>query len=68
MDLITLQLNKEECELFKRFREHQDNFQILWDAGVFSLQNGQAVIHMNLQGQVALVELKEFTYRRKQEV
>ena len=45
-----ISLNDEEARLFLVFRQHQDNFDILYKAGVFDLRNASATINFDSFG------------------
>ncbi len=44
-ETVKLELTLEDAELFKKFRQYQDQFKILLDNGVFEALNGSKVIH-----------------------
>lgn len=47
---VTLNLSQEDAELFLKFRQHQDTFEILERSGVFALRNGHAVLNFDADG------------------
>ncbi len=52
MDEVTIFLTPIDVELFKAFREHQTDFMILKNNGIFDLKNGNIIIHKDAQGRV----------------
>ena len=59
MELITIQLTKEDAELFKKFREHQDEFKKLLENGVFDFLVGQKILHKSGL-KVSIIETRDF--------
>ena len=60
--MINIQLSNKEAELFKKFRQHQDDIEVLIEYGVFDFKGGQAIIHRDKDGQVRRIEIKKITY------
>lgn len=54
--MITIQLTNEEAELFKLFREHQDLFKSLVDAGLLDTANGKLILNYNYMGKICDIE------------
>ena len=61
---MTIDLTDEDAVLFRKFREHQDTYAVLLDAGVFSIKNGKAVLNFDAQGTLCDVECNIKLYKR----
>ena len=57
--MISIQLNEQEAELFKRFRQMQAVFEIFMRGGVFNVRNGSVEIHFNSAGDVGMIRKHE---------
>lgn len=44
--------------------EHLALFNLLYQAGIFSIKNGSAEIHFNSDGAIAAIEVHQKVYRR----
>ena len=55
-NMIKLELTKEDAELFKLFREHQDLFKSLLDAGLTDTANGKLILNYNYLGKLCDIE------------
>lgn len=62
---MTIELNNEDAELFKLFRQYQDQFKTMLDEGVMTFINGRATIHKDALGEIALVEITSVSRLRK---
>jgi hypothetical protein len=60
--MITLQITKEDAELFKLFREHQNMFKSLLDAGLKDTANGKLILNYNYLGELCDIE-KQIHYK-----
>lgn len=57
----TIELTKEEAELFKRFRKYQDEFGMLSKRGVFSMKGaGEITLSYNKHGQIGGISVKRY--------
>ena len=54
--MINIELTKEEAELFKTFREHQDFFQTLIIKDVHLMRNGNVTLNFNSQHLATVVK------------
>jgi hypothetical protein len=54
--MIIIELTNEDAELFKSFREHQDVFKALMDAGLDSTKNGKLILNYNHLGEMLDIE------------
>lgn len=63
-DLIKIELTSVDAMYFKKFREHQDDFQLLYDAGVFCLKNGKAILSFNVEGVLCDIDFDIKGYKR----
>ena len=48
--MIKIELTEDDALLFKAFREHQENFSILYASGVFNIRSGEAILYFNIDG------------------
>jgi hypothetical protein len=64
METITLELTKQDAELFRKFREYQDIFSILVDSGVFETQNGVVVLSFNREKILTEINKNVLAYKR----
>lgn len=60
----TISLTDEEAISFKRWRQYQDTFGILSNAGVFNLSNGSAELHFDSEGKIAAINIHQVAFRR----
>ena len=54
--MILIELTNEDAELFKSFRQHQDVFKALMDAGLDSTKNGKLILNYNHLGEMLDIE------------
>jgi len=54
--MITIQITEEDAELFKMFRQHQDLFKQLLDAGLLDTANGKLILNYNYMGKLCDIE------------
>jgi hypothetical protein len=54
--MITISITKEDAELFKLFREHQNMFKNLLDAGLTEVANGKLILNYNYLGELCDIE------------
>jgi hypothetical protein len=64
METYKVELTEYEIELFKKFREYQDDLQILEENGFFKFKNGSMIIHKNNEGKIMKIEGNFITYRK----
>ena len=62
--MISVELTNEDAELFKRFREFQDDFIALLQSSFFTFKNGQAIIHRDQEGKLRIIEIKEIKWKK----
>lgn len=62
--MTTIQLTKQDAELFLVFREHQDFFDRIIHEKIHLMTNGNAILSFNNQGQLAKVKLEQIVYKR----
>lgn len=63
---ITLELTEDDAILFRAFREHQDNFSILYASKVFETRNGVVSISFNHEGVLTQIKKDVLAYKKKQ--
>lgn len=61
--MIKIELTDEDAELFKLFREYQDQFAILIKHRVFKFYRGSAVIHKD-EGKIMQININEIPFKR----
>ena len=61
----TLNLSDAEAELFLLFREHQDIYTVLLNAGVFNVRNGSVEIHFDSEGTLSNIAKHEVVFKRQ---
>lgn len=62
--MISIDLTNEDAELFRKFRQYQDTFEVLEEAGVFNVRNGQVVLSFDAHGTLGDIECTLKLYRR----
>lgn len=60
---VTIILTQDDAELFKLFREFQDDFKLLLDNSVFSFKNGSVVMHRDSEGQLRKIEMHKIYFK-----
>ena len=61
--MIQIELTDQDAELFKKFREFQNDFIILQESKFFIFKNGQAICHRDKEGKLRIVEIKEIKFK-----
>jgi len=61
---IKIILTKSDAELFKSFRQYQDDFQVILTAGAFNFKNGKAMLFRDAQGILRGVVIEQATYKK----
>jgi hypothetical protein len=56
MTMVNVTLSEQEAQSFLKWREHQANFEILLENGVFDVRNGSVELHFNVAGHVASID------------
>lgn len=62
--MIILELTKEDAEMFKRFRQHQDLFETLLDNGIDKMNNGDMVLSFRPDGTLARIKIEQVVHKR----
>jgi hypothetical protein len=62
--MVTIELTDEEALLFRKFREKQDTFMTLEEAGVFDIRNGKATLNFDANGTLCEVDCVLKLYKR----
>lgn len=62
-ELTKIELTDEDAKLFLEFRKFQNDFTIIFNAGVFDLRNAQAVINFDSFG-ICDVKLSTTSYKK----
>lgn len=65
LNIIRIEISQKDANLFKRFREFQDDFTEMLGAGVFNFKNGMAIITRDNDGTLRDIEIKEKRFIRK---
>lgn len=63
--IIQIELSEDEAELFKKFRQHQNNFEYLLQEGIFDLRNSEAILDFDSSGFLGHIKMGVHKYRRK---
>jgi len=58
-------LDKKEVELFKKFRQYQDDFECLLEAGFFNFKNGCAFSYRDPKGILQDIKIETTTFKRR---
>ncbi len=58
-----VELTKSEAELFKKFKKHKEDFEILLKGEVMNFKGGAAHIHRDADGNIREIEIENNTYR-----
>lgn len=61
---VTVSLTPQDAELFKLFRQHQDNFQLLLVAGVFDIIAGTVILNFDEHNILRKIEVSSTKYYR----
>jgi hypothetical protein len=64
MELIKIELTNEEALMFRKFQEHYEDFALLYEAGVFNVKNGHAVLNFDSNGTLITIEFKILGYKK----
>jgi len=62
---IIVELTKEDAEVFKNFRKHQSDFEIMLGAGTFDFSNGSCIIYRCPKGILKSIEIKTKAFVRR---
>lgn len=54
--MISIELDEQDAELFKQYRQHQDKFKVLLQAGFFDLRGASGTVHFDGDGRIRKVE------------
>ena len=57
-------IKDDDAKLFIKFREYQNDFKILLEAGVFSRRTGKIEIDIGKEGDIMCIKHNEIKYRR----
>ena len=57
--MINIQLTNKDAEFFKLFREHQDLFTAIIDAGLLTMKNGKIILNYNHLGEMLDIEKQQ---------
>ena len=63
MEKVTIELTKQEAELFKLFREFQSEFELLVRNDVFSMKNGSIEIHKDDLGKIRKILINKIAFK-----
>lgn len=61
---MTIELSENEAATFRLFREHQDNIQIMLQAGVFNIRRGSVEMHFDGEGKIGVITGHPLLYKR----
>ena len=57
-------IKDDDAKLFIKFREYQNDFRILLEAGVFSRRTGKIEIDIGKEGDIMCIKHNEIKYKR----
>ena len=57
-------IKDDDAKLFIKFREYQNDFRILLDAGVFSGRTGKIEINIGKEGDIMCIKHNKIKYKR----
>jgi len=60
---IKIELTEEEAKLFCKFRQYQNDFEILLSSGFFDFKNGVAKGHRDFNGKLRRVEIEKVAFK-----
>lgn len=60
---IIIYLTPIDAELFRAFREHQTEFMVLKNTGIFDLKSGSMTIHKDHQGVVRQIDSHQVLFK-----
>lgn len=63
-DLIKIELTHGDASMFKKFQEHYDDFQILYEAGVWAIRNGGVWLNFDADGTLTEIKRNDTLYKR----
>lgn len=63
--MIKVELTEKEAHSFKKWREHQDTFDVLLENNIFEIKNGSAEIHFDKDGEIHNLKAHVNVYRKK---
>lgn len=61
---IVIELTDKDALLFRKFREHQDTFTTMENAGIFDIRNGKAILNFDSIGSLNDIEANMKLYRK----
>lgn len=64
METVDITLNTKEAEMFKKYCEKHDDFQILYDAGVWDIRGGGAWLNFDADGTLTEIKRNDILYKR----
>ena len=62
--MVMIELTDQDSKLFKKFREHQEPFKTMLDAGLFAVKGGHAEIHYSSDGLIMEIKVTTNPYKR----
>jgi len=65
MPKTKIELTSREVQLFKKFRQYQNDFEVLLDAGFFNFKNGCAKSDRDSAGILKNVRIETLAFSRK---
>jgi len=64
-DLIAIYIPDEEAKQFLLFKEYQNKFCLLLEAGVFSIKNGSAMLNFDAFGSITTIQRADMLYNAR---
>ena len=63
-ELIKVEVTNGDAVLFRQFREYQDVFQHMLNAGVFETRNGVAILNFDSSGTLTEIRRDTLVYKK----
>lgn len=57
-----IEIPEQEAELFKRFREYQDRFELMLSSDMFEMKRGSATINFDKDGNISSIKTEKYYY------
>lgn len=61
---MTIELNDKDASVFLAFRQHQDNIEVMLNAGIFNMRRGSVEIHFDAEGKIGVITGHPLLYKR----
>lgn len=62
--MMTIDLTEKEARMFRKYMEHHDDFQLLYEAGVWDIRSGGAYLNFDADGTLSEIKRNDVLYKR----